>query len=367
MKNIAFILPSLEDVSPVKAALSLGIELSKTYRVFFVSYAPINEDSRLLKKDLSDSNIRFLSMNQESWLGFFKAKSSLEQVSYELSFDFCISFLFKSDVLLSISNVKAKKISSIRDLLLSSVRISHGLIIAYISYLMQAYSLKRMDKVVVMSQEMCSYVLTLGVDKGNVSIIPNFLDEDRVNSLVKDGFGGNEILFNNDYPTLISISSLIQRKRVDWIIEQFISLYRRGHHFNLLIVGDGINREYYERMLKTSSVPNDRFCFLGHLSNPLPYLKKSNILISASESEGMSRSVMEALYLGIPAVVRDIPGNDELVKKSNGGFLYTNDVGFEECLNMALNLSTEVELGDPFRQKVGFEKYKQVISDVISS
>lgn len=366
MKNIAIILPALVDVSPVNAALSLAKELKNNYNVFLVSYAPFEDSSKLLEKKLTELNIKYLSLNEKSWFGFFKAKSRLEKISRSLSFNLCISFIFKADVLLAASNIQANKISSIRDFLLDSVTISHGSLVAWLLYLLQRYSIKKMDKVIVMSQDMYTYILRLGVKKNNVIEAPNFLDEEKVNFSINDSFQIMEPLFNNNYPVLISISSLIKRKKVDWVVERFIGLYNRGHNFNLLIVGDGVCRKSCEKTLNCSNVPSDRYRFLGHISNPLHYLKKSDVFISASESEGMSRSVMEALYLGVPVVVKDIPGNNELIRNSKGGFLFTNDIDFERCLYTALHFSSAVELGEPFRQTAGLKKYKNIIVDALS-
>jgi N-acetylgalactosamine-N,N'-diacetylbacillosaminyl-diphospho-undecaprenol 4-alpha-N-acetylgalactosaminyltransferase len=47
---------------------------------------------------------------------------------------------------------------------------------------------------------------------------------------------------------------------------------------------------------------------LGHVANPYQYLSRSAFLISASENEGFSLVIVEALTLGIPVVSTDCAG-----------------------------------------------------------
>ena len=48
---------------------------------------------------------------------------------------------------------------------------------------------------------------------------------------------------------------------------------------------------------------------------------QSDIFIQYSTSEGLSRSILEAIASGIPAVVSDVGGNRQLLENGENGFL----------------------------------------------
>ena len=54
----------------------------------------------------------------------------------------------------------------------------------------------------------------------------------------------------------------------------------------------------------------------GQLEDPFPVLSKADAFILPSLSEGVSRAAMEALYLGVPVLLRDVDGNSELVESA---------------------------------------------------
>ncbi|TNN19905.1 Glycosyltransferase 1 domain-containing protein isoform 3 [Schistosoma japonicum] len=58
----------------------------------------------------------------------------------------------------------------------------------------------------------------------------------------------------------------------------------------------------------------------------------SEALINCSVSEGQSLAVMEAMFLGIPVVVRENPGNCDLVKDRENGLVFKTPQEMGECL-----------------------------------
>jgi glycosyltransferase involved in cell wall biosynthesis len=58
----------------------------------------------------------------------------------------------------------------------------------------------------------------------------------------------------------------------------------------------------------------------GYKKDVRPLIKKSNVLILASYHEGLPRSVLEAMSVGRPVIVTNIPGNKLLVKNGKNGF-----------------------------------------------
>jgi glycosyltransferase involved in cell wall biosynthesis len=56
--------------------------------------------------------------------------------------------------------------------------------------------------------------------------------------------------------------------------------------------------------------------FLGHKKNVNEYLKSSKYYISTSLSEGLPMSSLEALSVGLPLILSDIPAHREIFNKT---------------------------------------------------
>jgi glycosyltransferase involved in cell wall biosynthesis len=61
---------------------------------------------------------------------------------------------------------------------------------------------------------------------------------------------------------------------------------------------------------------------LGFRSDALQVLAASDCLVQVStHGEGLSKSVVESMFLGIGPIITDIPGNDGLVENGQSGWI----------------------------------------------
>ena len=122
------------------------------------------------------------------------------------------------------------------------------------------------------------------------------------------------------------------------------------------------------KLIKESSFEN-YFYLLGHISNPIPYVESSHFFIMSSFSEGVSRSLMEALYLKKIVIVRNIEGNRELIDNTKNGYLYDNDIELITLMRKALDdeLKPVVEnyLPVAFSMKYGIEMTENLIKRIL--
>ena len=77
--------------------------------------------------------------------------------------------------------------------------------------------------------------------------------------------------------------------------------------------------------------------FLEYCSRGLFYA-----LVNTSKSEGMASSILEAMGMGVPVIVRDIPGNRAVVKDKWNGLLFSSP---EEFISNAQRLLDSPQLG----------------------
>jgi len=128
-------------------------------------------------------------------------------------------------------------------------------------------------------------------------------------------------------------------------LECLIEAIRRAkgrikNNFNVKIIGNGYLKEYLKNIsselcgegIVTFSDWMDKKSLIGEY-------KKAHIFILPSFYEGMSNSLLEAMACGCMVIASDIPGNRELVKKSENGALFDpgNVLKLENTLVKVLN------------------------------
>jgi len=92
----------------------------------------------------------------------------------------------------------------------------------------------------------------------------------------------------------------------------------------LLIVGDGERRRSIESQVIESGL-TDRVRLLGESKAVESLLAAADVFVLASDSEGISVSILEAMAAGLPVVVTDVGGNGEIVRDGENGFLVPVD------------------------------------------
>ena len=145
-----------------------------------------------------------------------------------------------------------------------------------------------------------------------------------------------------DYSDLLAIGRLMEQKDYYTLIRS-IACYKsmEGKPIRLSIIGSG-HLEKELKALVNSLELNNEIKFLGFQRNPYKYLCKSKYLISSSLYEGFSNVILEALALGVPAIVTDCPsGNREIVKVEENGFF--TEVGDPERMAKTIKKALESE------------------------
>ena len=145
----------------------------------------------------------------------------------------------------------------------------------------------------------------------------------------------------------------------------------QNNNYLLLFLGEGIEKDMLENKIEKNQIQ-----FLGNKSNINDYLTASDIFISASLSEGLPNTVLEAMASGIPVILSDIISHRELYlegKLHKGLFFSTND--YLQLINIIENKSkSEMEINKNqnltlaqkvFSAKIMSEKYQESYKEKI--
>lgn len=109
----------------------------------------------------------------------------------------------------------------------------------------------------------------------------------------------------------------------------------------------------------------NRFHFEGELNNVTPFLKRLDIYLSTSVSEGLPNAIMEAMVYGLPVVATDVGGVRELVRHNDTGYVgpsNDHDALVSYCKKLIQNKQLRLEMGERGRLHIqtGFSESKML-------
>jgi glycosyltransferase involved in cell wall biosynthesis len=132
--------------------------------------------------------------------------------------------------------------------------------------------------------------------------------------------------FNPNLTKVVCTCRLSREKGVYRLVKSSIKLMREGFIFNLLIIGDGPEKNKLVEMVN-NELPKDikgTITFLGVKKNPYKYMSKCDIYVSPSITEGFSLSIAEAILLNLPIISTKCNGPMEILDHGRYGMLVEN-------------------------------------------
>jgi glycosyltransferase involved in cell wall biosynthesis len=119
---------------------------------------------------------------------------------------------------------------------------------------------------------------------------------------------------------IVCAARLSRAKRIDLLLEALAELGKTHSGWHCVILGAGPLekelRSYAQRLALEDCVT-----FAGHVADVRPYLQAADLFVLSSDKEGLPLALLEAMALGLPAVVTDVGGTGEVVIHRHNGLL----------------------------------------------
>ena len=198
-------------------------------------------------------------------------------------------------------------------------------------------SYNSMDKVIFVSEDAKKDFLNhYKIDDKKVMVIPNIVDFDDIKKKAKE-FAVEKKKF-----TFINVSRMRLEKRHDLMIEACKLLKQSNCNFEMWFVGDGKQYDEISRQIEINNLNDVIKCF-GLKDNPYPYLKAADCFVLASDYEGQSLVVLEALCLNKPVISTEIEVIEKLIG-DNYGILCDHDAeSLANAMKKMLNSQIMIE------------------------
>jgi glycosyltransferase involved in cell wall biosynthesis len=121
-------------------------------------------------------------------------------------------------------------------------------------------------------------------------------------------------------PLVVSVGHLSERKAHDVLVDAAAILSDSHPDARFTIVGTGPLEGALRERISRSGL-EDRVILTGDRGDIPELLASADIFVQTSRLEGLSRSLVEALYSGLAVVATDVGGTREVVREGETGFL----------------------------------------------
>ena len=214
----------------------------------------------------------------------------------------------------------------------------------------------RTDCLVGNSQAVVDFYRPLGYPESKLRVISNGVEMPLEPEQSRAAFL-QELRLPEGAKLAIFVGRLAPQKRVADLLWAMQLLRQADPRAHLVIVGEGPLRASLEQHAREVEVAT-HVRFLGHRADAARLLHHADVVWLASEFEGMSNSVMEAMACGKPIVATAIPPNQELIQHGVHGYLVNvqDSAGFAQFTHKLWgDHELATQLGSTARKRVETE------------
>ena len=195
------------------------------------------------------------------------------------------------------------------------------------------FSINQSDVVTSVSESLRKGTLETFDIKGDIEVIPNFIDAKKYSIAFTDCQRSN--MANDDERIVTHISNFRKVKRIPDVIKVFNKI-QLDVPAKLIMVGEGPEKEGAERLCEELGIAS-KVIFLGNSNEIDKILCFSDLFLLPSETESFGLAALEAMINKVPVISSNAGGIPEVNTEGVSGFL--SDVGdIEDMATKAITL-----------------------------
>jgi glycosyltransferase involved in cell wall biosynthesis len=172
----------------------------------------------------------------------------------------------------------------------------------------------KFDYTACVSQWVKNWFVDIFDFKKPIGVLYNTIETDEI--IAKSNEPIDDIVFDKDVFNIISVGKVIAVKAFMRLAHIHKRLLDDGIKNHIYILGIGDEQPKIEKYIADNKL-TDTFTFLGYNTNPYKYVKKCDLYVCSSLSEGFSTSVTESLIVGTPVVTTLCSGMQEMLGEND--------------------------------------------------
>ncbi|MBI5098988.1 MAG: glycosyltransferase family 4 protein [Nitrospirae bacterium] len=191
------------------------------------------------------------------------------------------------------------------------------------------------DRIIVTSNAVKDVLRECGLINKEITAIPSAVNIERFHPDVEDIRG--ELNIPSETTIIGNTSTFANVKGQEFLFQSFNSIYEK--HPCILLFAGRISEPFKNSLLShVKKELHDKIVFLGHRDDIPRILKTIDIFVFPSVFESISTALLEAMIMGKPLVVSDVPTFKEIIAdRVNGLYFKVKDSGdMAEKVNLLL-------------------------------
>lgn len=309
--KIAFVINSIKNNGPSNVLISIIKSIDKNnYEPILISLFDENDTS--LIGSIKDLHVKVYELKLKNRLSsVISGPEILRRMLDNNSIDLIHTHGFIPDLISSRIHTRIKKVSTIHNIMKQDYINTYGKLKGNIFTLLHLNALKNIDRVVG-----CSKAVTSSLNKNGIqsTTINNGIPDAKIDENIQR----SKLGLSDDSTVLIYAGNLSSGKNITWLAEQFERVH--GNNEYLLILGKG---DCEKNLIDKS---NSNIITLGFVENVNNYMAISDIYVSASKSEGLPLSVLQAMSNGLYLLLSNIPSHGDIIAQNEKcGLLFNVD------------------------------------------
>ncbi|KAB8152344.1 N-acetyl-alpha-D-glucosaminyl L-malate synthase BshA [Kordia sp. TARA_039_SRF] len=183
------------------------------------------------------------------------------------------------------------------------------------------FSINQSDVVTSVSESLKQDTLRLFNIKGEIDVIPNFIDASKYDHDFTDC--QRTMMATQDERIITHISNFRKVKRIDDVVKIFYEI-QKEIPAKLMMVGEGPEKEHAELLCEELGIAN-KAIFFGNSNEIDKILCFSDLFLLPSETESFGLAALEAMISSVPVISSNTGGIPEVNVHGVSGYL--SDVG----------------------------------------